>query len=401
MSGTSLERTWPRLCALSLVMVKKQTHSWAFCNTALYRTLPKRSAKGFLSKTGRYRTPGSTARTHRPTARPNGGPNFTSMGHWPAKVDLIASHGQTMYHAPSFIHPNSGYANASLQIGDGDHIAMETGIITISDFRLKTLLQEVKEHPSLSMVIISFWRRKWKQGDAKYWRHCQFYLAAFNASMLSYPGFRPMWVPVIPWWMPMFKNTLFMPVMKMECWLLGLPLYKTCLTSWWIIHFLTVAFPKPLAPNCFNLHYLEKAIARVGGSYSHADIMATPQPIFGWGHLLPFKGVYLLTSRGWYMAVVVVCTIQYWWIICKRLFQLLSLDIQKPWVYRLMPGSRIICLVGQWMYCRRISGQSFVQRWHARYQHGQNQFTGLVCRLIIFAPCQLNLPSLLQVAVGT
>ena len=42
-----------------------------------------------------------------------------------------------MYHAPSFIHPNSGYANASLQIGDGDHIAMETGIITISDFRLK------------------------------------------------------------------------------------------------------------------------------------------------------------------------------------------------------------------------------------------------------------------------
>src|SRR6187401_2229326 len=52
-------------------------------------------------------------------------------------IDLIASHGQTIYHAPKFLHGNQKFPNATLQIGDGDHIAVETGIITISDFRQK------------------------------------------------------------------------------------------------------------------------------------------------------------------------------------------------------------------------------------------------------------------------
>lgn len=50
-------------------------------------------------------------------------------------VDLVASHGQTVYHAPQKQHQRPGYPNATLQIGDGDHIAAETGIITLSDFR--------------------------------------------------------------------------------------------------------------------------------------------------------------------------------------------------------------------------------------------------------------------------
>lgn len=52
-------------------------------------------------------------------------------------VDVIASHGQTIYHAPRNLHGLKDYPNATLQIGDGDHIAVETGIITISDFRQK------------------------------------------------------------------------------------------------------------------------------------------------------------------------------------------------------------------------------------------------------------------------
>jgi anhydro-N-acetylmuramic acid kinase len=52
-------------------------------------------------------------------------------------VDIIASHGQTIYHAPQILHKKEGYDNATLQIGDGDHIAVKTGIITISDFRQK------------------------------------------------------------------------------------------------------------------------------------------------------------------------------------------------------------------------------------------------------------------------
>ena len=54
-----------------------------------------------------------------------------------SEVDVIASHGQTVFHAPKNLHHLEGFPNATLQIGDGDHIAVKTGIITISDFRQK------------------------------------------------------------------------------------------------------------------------------------------------------------------------------------------------------------------------------------------------------------------------
>ena len=54
-----------------------------------------------------------------------------------SSIDALASHGQTIYHAPKFLHPTSNYGNATLQIGDGDIISTATGIITISDFRQK------------------------------------------------------------------------------------------------------------------------------------------------------------------------------------------------------------------------------------------------------------------------
>lgn len=52
-------------------------------------------------------------------------------------VDLVASHGQTVFHAPKTQHGRPDYPNATLQIGDGDHVAAETGLITLSDFRQK------------------------------------------------------------------------------------------------------------------------------------------------------------------------------------------------------------------------------------------------------------------------
>ncbi len=54
-------------------------------------------------------------------------------------IDIIASHGQTIYHAPKTLHGLSKFENATLQIGDGDHIAVTTGIITLSDFRQKNI----------------------------------------------------------------------------------------------------------------------------------------------------------------------------------------------------------------------------------------------------------------------
>jgi len=49
----------------------------------------------------------------------------------PTDVHLIGSHGQTVYHEP----PEGSRRGATLQIGEGDVIARETGIVTISDFR--------------------------------------------------------------------------------------------------------------------------------------------------------------------------------------------------------------------------------------------------------------------------
>lgn len=55
----------------------------------------------------------------------------------PNAVDIVASHGQTVYHAPKSQHRRDKFPNATLQIGDGDHVAAVTGILTFSDFRQK------------------------------------------------------------------------------------------------------------------------------------------------------------------------------------------------------------------------------------------------------------------------
>lgn len=55
----------------------------------------------------------------------------------PEEVDCIASHGQTVFHSPKILHKREKFPNATLQIGDGDHMAVRTQIITLSDFRQK------------------------------------------------------------------------------------------------------------------------------------------------------------------------------------------------------------------------------------------------------------------------
>lgn len=55
------------------------------------------------------------------------------------EVDLIASHGHTFFHAPFSLHQNNNFGHSTFQIADGDHIAHDTGIITIHDFRQKQI----------------------------------------------------------------------------------------------------------------------------------------------------------------------------------------------------------------------------------------------------------------------
>lgn len=46
-------------------------------------------------------------------------------------LDLIGSHGQTLYHLP----PGAGSTPATLQLGNGSWLAQRTGVTTVSDFR--------------------------------------------------------------------------------------------------------------------------------------------------------------------------------------------------------------------------------------------------------------------------
>lgn len=62
-----------------------------------------------------------------------------SLKRWKIKsnrIDIIASHGQTVFHAPKALTVGATI-NSTFQAGDGDHLAVATGIITISDFRQK------------------------------------------------------------------------------------------------------------------------------------------------------------------------------------------------------------------------------------------------------------------------
>ncbi|MGM0546808.1 MAG: anhydro-N-acetylmuramic acid kinase [Bacteroidota bacterium] len=68
------------------------------------------------------------------------------------EIDCIASHGQTIYHAPKIQHQQNDMPNATLQIGDGDHIARKTGILTISDFRQKHTAVGGEGAPMVSFV---------------------------------------------------------------------------------------------------------------------------------------------------------------------------------------------------------------------------------------------------------
>jgi anhydro-N-acetylmuramic acid kinase len=56
-----------------------------------------------------------------------------AAGLTPDRVDLVGSHGQTVYHHSS----QPGAPRATLQVGDGDQIAERTGLPVVSDFRTR------------------------------------------------------------------------------------------------------------------------------------------------------------------------------------------------------------------------------------------------------------------------
>ncbi|PST83982.1 anhydro-N-acetylmuramic acid kinase [Pedobacter yulinensis] len=193
----------------------------------------------------------------------------------PEDVDLIASHGQTIFHAPRSLHGMPAYPNATLQIGDGDHIAMRTGIITLSDFRQKHLAAGGEGAPL-----------------AVYGDYLVFSKAGENRIMLNIGGIANFtFLPADEEASRVFStdvgpgNTLMDQYMQQQFGrhydedgkVAGKGMANEQLLAALLDHsFFGAGLPKTTGPELFNLAYLEAAQLKTGTTgLSPEDVMAT------------------------------------------------------------------------------------------------------------------------------
>lgn len=202
----------------------------------------------------------------------------TSLAEWgisAGEIDLIASHGQSIFHAPKHQRPADQYGNATLQIGDGDHLAFGTKIITLSDFRQKHIAAGGEGAPL-----------------AVYADYLLFSDPGENRIMLNIGGIANFtWLPandpgsyfstdVGPGntLMDQYVQSQFPGMYYDKDSAIGLQgtINQPLLNALFDHPFFKSEFPKTTGPELFNLTYLHKALERSGQPrLSPGDIMAT------------------------------------------------------------------------------------------------------------------------------
>lgn len=191
-------------------------------------------------------------------------------------IDVIASHGQTVFHCPLRQHNDGRWGNATLQLGDGDHLAVTTGITTISDFRQKHIAGGGEGAPL-----------------AVYGDYLLFSSAAENRIMLNIGGIANLtWLPKSRDAEAVFSTDIGPGNTMMDAYMqqhvpgqlfddgarlaLQGQVSAKLLAALKQDPFFALGFPKTTGPEVFNLRYLAKA-QQVSGSVglTPADVMAT------------------------------------------------------------------------------------------------------------------------------
>ena len=191
-------------------------------------------------------------------------------------VDIIASHGQTIYHAPKILHTQEKFDNATLQIGDGDHIAVKTNIITISDFRQKHIAAGGEGAP---LAVYGDYLIFSKQDENRIMLNIggianfTFLSGSLDASKMFSTDVGPGNTIMDAYVQQYFTGMSFdkdASIAKQG------NINEALLLALKKSNFFEAGFPKTTGPELFNLTYLEQAKeASNTNNLSHFDIMAT------------------------------------------------------------------------------------------------------------------------------
>jgi len=191
------------------------------------------------------------------------------------EIDLIASHGQTIYHAPKWLHQQEKFGNATLQIGDGDQIAVATGIITVSDFRQKHIAAGGEGAPLSVYGDYFIFSKKGEDrimlnigGIANF----TYLPGNLNAADIFSSDTGPGNTLIDAYAQAHFQVAFDKNAVIASQGIINEDLLQTLMQH----SFFKKDFPKTTGPELFNLAYLESAILVADvQSIAHVDVMAT------------------------------------------------------------------------------------------------------------------------------
>jgi len=191
-------------------------------------------------------------------------------------IDVIASHGQTIYHCPKSQHQHDDFLHGTLQIGDSDHVAVTTGIITVGDFRQKHIAAGGEGAP---LAVY---------GDYLFFTSSQENRILLNMGGIANLTFLPKSADASAVFssdigpgntiMDAYIQMHFAPLQYDKDSLIAKQgtINKPLLEALCSDAFFDLAMPKTTGPEVFNLAYLAKAqVSSFSSDISHYDVMAT------------------------------------------------------------------------------------------------------------------------------